>query len=141
MTVVEAATFEMRYEAMALWRQVLRSAPATRAYLLGAQLHLPSSSPAAGTRAVPWALTLTRCLRSEAPRAVRLEACRLMCALCDGAEDVNGSAPLDTPVAAAATAAAGEVRPEASRRPAGGSRCPAFALRRDSPPREGAAKE
>ena len=110
--VVEAATFEMRYEAMALWREVLRRVPATRAYLLGAQLRLPSASPAAAARAVPWALTLTRCLRSEAPRAVRLEACRLMCALCDGAEAVNGGAPLDTPVEAEATAA-GEASPEA----------------------------
>ena len=36
-----------------------------------------------------------------------------MCALCDGAEAVNGGAPLDTPVKAEATATAGEVPSEA----------------------------
>jgi len=95
---VEGAGLELMHEAMLLWRELMRRTPPVRVFLLGAAV-----APTPGARA-PWALSLVRCLRRAAPLALRLEACRLLRALFDGADGLGVA--LDAPPSGGAAAAA-----------------------------------
>ena len=86
----EGAWCAAAHEGVRLLCALLGPSPSLRNTLLTCQLE---------EGAAPWALTIARCFRPSAPMALRLESCRLICVLLEGA-DAATCASLDAAPAA-----------------------------------------